>query len=121
MIQQKPNFFLAGAAKSGTSSLFHYLNEHPQIYMSAVKEPHYLCYHHFPAKFTGPGDEGFSQGVIRTLEKYEALFREVKHEPIIGEAPVYYLYCPDTAKVIKEFNPDAKVVLVLRNPVDRAF
>lgn len=118
---QKPNFFLAGAAKSGTSSLFHYLNEHPQIYMSPVKEPHYLCHHHFPEQFSGPGDEGFSHGVIRTLRDYEALFEPVTNESVIGEASVYYLYYPDTAKLIKEFNPEAKVVLILRNPVQRAY
>jgi len=89
--------------------------------MSPVKEPHYLCHHHLPETFSGPGDEGFSHGVVRSLPKYEQLFTRVNQESIVGEASVYYLYYPDTAERIKEFNPDAKVILILRNPVDRAF
>lgn len=89
--------------------------------MSPVKEPHYLCHHHFPETFSGPGDEGFSRGVIRSLQNYEELFYHVSTESIIGEASVYYLSFPDTAERIKEFNPEAKVILVLRNPVDRTY
>lgn len=89
--------------------------------MSTIKEPHYLCSHHFPPEFTGPGDEGFSRNIVRTREAYMELFRETGGASVVGDASVYYLYFPDTAHRIKALNPDAKVIIILRNPVDRAF
>jgi len=118
---KKPNFFIVGAAKSGTSSLFHYLDLHPDIYMSAIKEPHYFCHDYFPAHFTGPGDEGFSENRIRTTDDYMKLFEPGIRATIRGEGSVYYAYYPEIAERIYEFNPESKVVLILRNPVDRAF
>ncbi|SFU31632.1 sulfotransferase family protein [Alicyclobacillus macrosporangiidus] len=116
-----PNFFIIGSAKAGTSSLQQYLSQHPQVFMSAIKEPHYLCAEHFPPKFTGPGDEGFSEHITRTREQYLSLFAKADGYRVIGEASVYYLSFPSTAQRIKELNPAAKLVAVLRNPVDRAF
>ena len=120
-IPSVPNMFIAGSAKAGTSSLYHYLSQHPDVYMSAIKEPHYLCSHHFPSKFSGPGDEGFSGNIVRTRDAYMELFRNTGGAKIVGDASVYYLYYPDTAERIKAWNPDAKVIIILRNPVDRAF
>ena len=116
-----PNFFIVGAAKSGTSSLFHYLDSHPDVFMSRVKEPHYLCSDFFPDDFTGPGDEGFSENTCRNREDYLQLFESGASVPVRGEASVYYLLYPGVAERIHELNPDAKIVMVLRNPVDRAF
>jgi hypothetical protein len=121
ILKPKANFFIAGAAKSGTSSLFHYLNLHPDVYMSSIKEPHYFCHDSFPDRFTGPGDEGFSQNRIRTLEDYTRLFDPGKNVLIRGEGSVYYLYFPEVAERIYEYNPNAKLVFILRNPVERAF
>lgn len=120
-MSKKPNFFIAGAAKSGTSSLFHYLELHPDIFMSSIKEPHYFCHDYFPEHFTGPGDEGFSENRIRTMNDYMKLFEPGSQALIRGEGSVYYLYFPDIAKRIFKFNPKSKIVLILRNPVDRAF
>ncbi|MCL6548413.1 MAG: sulfotransferase [Alicyclobacillus sp.] len=117
----KPNFFIVGAAKAGTSSLYQYLRQHPDVYMSPVKEPHYLCHHHFPEVFRGPGDREFSDHVIRDEEAYLNLFRGAGDRRVIGEASVFYLYYPDTGERIRALNPNAKVVAVLRNPVDRAY
>ena len=75
----KPNFFIVGAAKSGTSSLFYYLELHPDVYMSPIKEPHYFAHEYFPHKFTGPGDEGFSDNRIRDLDDYLKLFSSGKN------------------------------------------
>lgn len=115
----QPNLFIVGAAKSGTTSLFAYLQQHPDVYMSPIKEPHYLCSHHFPDPFTGPGDEDL--GVIRTESEYRQLFAGGEGAPVTAEASVYYLFFPDTAEKIKEWNPDAKIIIMLRDPVDRAF
>lgn len=120
-MDSRPNFFIAGAAKSGTTSLHHYVSFHPQVYMSEIKEPHYFCNDQFPHEFSGPGDQGFSRNRLRTLEQYIQLFEAGKDMTIRGESSVYYLYFPHVAERIYQFNPDAKIVLVLRNPADRAF
>ncbi len=116
-----PNFFIAGAAKSGTTSLFHYVRQHPDVFMSRVKEPHYFCVPDFPERFEGPGDQGFNDNTMRTLEDYMALFDGVQNERVVGEASVYYLTFPQVATRIHKFNPDAKIVFILRNPVERAY
>lgn len=120
-MDNKPNFFIAGAAKSGTTSLFHYASLHPDVYMSEIKEPHYFCHENFPPVFAGPGDEGFSENRLRTMKDYLKLFTPGQNARIRGEGSVYYIYFPEVAERLYEFNPQAKVVLVLRNPVDRAF
>ncbi|GMA48836.1 hypothetical protein GCM10025857_01930 [Alicyclobacillus contaminans] len=116
-----PNLFLVGAAKSGTSSLYHYLRRHPDVFVSPVKEPHYLCHQWFPASFTGPGDEGFQANTVRDERQYQALFSAGEGYRVVGEASVYYLYFPDTAERIHALNPHAKIIVILRNPVDRAY
>ena len=118
---QRPNFFVAGAAKSGTSSLFHYLGAHPDVYKSPSKEPHFFCSQHFPERFTGPGDEGFSRDTVRDEAAYRRLFSGADAFTAAGEASVYYLLYPDVAECIQAWNPQAKIILLLRNPVDRAF
>lgn len=116
-----PNFFIVGAAKSGTSSLFHYVGLHPDVYMSPIKEPHYFAHDYFPEKFTGPGDEGFSENRARNLNDYLRLFDGAAKAQVRGEGSVYYLYFPGIAQQLYEFNPHAKIIIILRNPVDRAF
>ncbi|MFD1676145.1 sulfotransferase domain-containing protein [Alicyclobacillus fodiniaquatilis] len=118
---KKPNFFIAGAAKCGTTSLFRYIEMHPDVFMSRVKEPHYFCSHHFPERFVGPGDQGFNDNTMRTFEAYQALFDPVEDQKIIGEASVYYLNFLDVAQKIYDFNPSSKVIIILRNPIERAF
>lgn len=120
-LSNHPNFFIVGSAKAGTSSLFHYLELHDGVYMSPIKEPHFFCSNSFPDQFTGPGDEGFSQNRLRNLDDYLELFDAGKDVPIRGEGSVYYLYFPDVAERLHQFNPSTKIVIVLRNPVDRAY
>ncbi|WP_353686678.1 sulfotransferase [Thermodesulfovibrio sp. 3462-1] len=114
-----PNFFIVGAQKAGTTSLYEYLKEHPEIYMSPVKEPHYfakdLDYENMRR------DMKRTTIFIRTLEEYLELFNGVKNEKAIGEASPSYLYSKVAAYEIKKFNPDAKVIMILRDPVERAY
>lgn len=117
----RPNFYIVGAAKCGTSSLFHYLDLHPDVYMSPMKEPHYFCDNYFPDNFAGPGDDGFSRNRIRAIDEYLRLFEAGSHAKIRGEGSVYYIYFNSIAERLLEFNPEAKVVIVLRNPVQRAY
>ncbi len=118
-----PNFLVIGAPKTGTSSLYHYLNQHPQIYMSSNKEPHFFAFEGKRPDFCGPGDEGawINRGSVPELPAYEALFDGVSDEKAIGEASTMYLYLPQAAPRIRQYIPDAKLIAILRHPVDRAY
>ncbi len=114
-----PNFFIIGAAKSGTSSLYMYLKQHPEIYMSPIKEPHYFSFDNVSKHTKGPGDP--IHKAITNFDKYQSLFDNVTTEKAIGEASTSYLYRPEAPIRIYEILPEAKFIAILRNPVDRAF
>lgn len=116
-----PNFLIIGPAKSATTSLYHYLNQHPQIYMSPVKEPRFFAYEGEKPAFAGPGDEFFANSSITDIDSYRALFTGVKDEVAIGEASPNYLYLPKAANRIRHHIPDAKLIAILRNPAERAY
>lgn len=101
--------FIVGAAKAGTTSLWYILKQHPQIFMPEDllnKEPSYF------SNLTGMRDE----------REYLALFSQATgNEKFIGEASTAYLTDPGSAKRISEFDPDAKIIILLRNPVFRAY
>lgn len=116
---KKPNLFIVGHPRSGTTSLYNYLKEHPEIYMSPVKEPHYFC-----KDFHSECDNFFNDKSIfvkfpyRTEKEYLSLFKKAKNELVIGEASATYLYSKVAAKEIYEFNPDAKIMMIFREPID---
>jgi hypothetical protein len=114
-----PNFMIIGAAKSGTSSLYMYLKQHPEIYMSPVKEPHFFSFDDESKLTKGPGDP--IHKAITNFDEYQALFDNVTNEKAIGEASTSYLYRPEAPKRIHAMLPDTKLIIILRNPVDRAF
>lgn len=117
-----PNFLVLGAAKSGTSSLHHYLKQHPQIYMSRTKETYFFALEGQKVDFQGPGDqEAINRPAITDIEGYLAQFRGVSSELAIGEAATMYLYSPTALARIRHHIPDAKLIAILRNPVDRAY
>lgn len=116
-----PNFLIIGAAKSGTTALYHYLRQHPQVYMCPQKETNFFAYGERKVRFTGPRDANDSDFIITTLERYEEQFAAVSDELAVGEASPWYLYSAEAAANIQRRIPDAKLVTVLRNPVDRAF
>lgn len=116
-----PNFLILGAAKSGTTALYHYLINHPEIYMSPKKETNFFTFEGQKASFRGPGDNALNNASITELGLYKALFNKVKNEKAIGEASPLYLYDKDTPKKIKKHIPNAKLIIMLRNPADRAF
>lgn len=117
-----PNFFLVGAAKSGTTAVHVYLIQHPEIYMSYLKEPKYLSItaNRFP--HNGPGDKKVDDGIIKSRDEYLNLFKETVNEKVIGESSADYLYFHNSViPLIKTMSPDAKILIMLRNPVDRAY
>jgi len=107
-----PNFFIVGAPKAGTTSLWAYLNEIPGIYMSPVKEPEYFSEAH--------DDAGFPRKRLNE-EQYLSLFNGVKDEKIIGEASTGYLVDPKALFSIHDINPTAYILISLRDPVERLF
>jgi hypothetical protein len=116
-----PNFLIIGAAKSGTTALYYYLKQHPQIYMSPVKEPRFFAYEGEQWAFCGPGDQRIIDSSITDIHSYQLLFRDVSNETAIGEASPVYLCSPKAAERIQCYIPDVKLIAILRNPVDRAY
>jgi hypothetical protein len=106
----KPDFFIVGAPKCGTTALYTYLAAHPGIFMSPVKEPYHFC-----------GDLRLGLPRIADRDDYLALFASARAEQLAGEASVWYLYSTKAARSIREFNPAAKIVAILRSPVDMLF
>jgi hypothetical protein len=104
-----PNFFIIGAPKCGTTALYSYLKEHPQIYLSELKEPH----------FFNDTDEGRN---FTEQDDYLKLFEPAgEQHRAVGEASVFYLYSKSAVKKIHQFNPAAKLIVMLRHPVDMFF
>jgi hypothetical protein len=108
-----PNFFIVGAGKAGTTSLYEYLRLSAGVYMSPVKEPYY---------FTPYANSSiFPYYVYRNRREYLNLFKAVKDEKAIGEASTPYLWDKEAAKRIQDVVPDARIIIILRDPVSRAF
>jgi len=139
MIDKKaPNFFVIGVVKGGTTSLYHYLEQHPEVYMPPVKETN-----HFAVNDINHGkflpeyamdvrvdmDAYIASGMKRKIHiahvdeerHYIALFQGVDQEIAKGEVSNSYMICPSAAKAIHDFNPYAKNIVVLRNPISRVW
>jgi len=112
-----PNFIIIGASRSGTTSLYHYLRQHPEIYMSPIKETNYFA---FDSEFKYKPDEQ-NKFRIRSFDDYIKLFKHAKLERAIGEASPRYLSTPLSARRIHNLLPDIKLIAILRNPVDRIY
>ena len=102
-----PNFFIVGAARSGTTSLDRYLSQHPEIYITPRKETHFFAADLFPPCFKGPGDERLNRLLIRDEDQYAQLFAGATGAKAIGESSAFYLCFPGTAERIAQAVPDA--------------
>jgi len=108
-LKHKPNFFIVGAPKCGTTALSVYLQTHPNIFITSPKEPHFFA-------------EEFHIPKITTWSEYLSLFETVKPQhKIIGEASVHYLCSELALSKIYQYNPNAKIIVMLRNPVDLVY
>lgn len=107
-----PNFLIVGAPKAGTTSLYDYLRPHPEIFMPALKEPRFFCYR---------GQDNLHRYPVRSLAEYEALFDPVTDEKAVGEATPFYFEVEGTAARIHAVVPEARIVVALREPVERAY
>lgn len=115
-----PNFIVLGAGKAGTQSIYNYLMDHPSIYMSPTKETNFFALYGQPPDFQGPPDP-INRYSISDLNKYRAQFAGVTTETAIGEISPLYLYSPKAPRRIQETLPAVKLIVMLRNPVDRAY
>ena len=106
----KPNFFIIGAPKAGTTALYTYLSEHPHVYMSMMKEPHFFATD-FP---------NLRARACSTLDDYLKLFADAKPEcyQAVGEASVHYIHSAEAVRNICNFDPEAKLIAMLRHPAD---
>jgi hypothetical protein len=120
--RRPPDFFLVGAPKAGTSALHAALKQHPELFLSRVKEPkYYMCGDSPPPAYRGPGDAHSNQEWIWQRDRYLALFDAAPPGTLRGESTPFYLYSRDARRRIHADNPDAKLIAVLRDPVDRAY
>lgn len=120
----KPNFLIIGSPKCGTTSLYHYLGQHPNIEFSKVKEPKYFSFKdlnlNFNKKSTKIALEQLKNSTIKDIDSYLELFSGLNSQ-YIGEASPNYFHFEPAAKNIFEFNPDMKMIVILRNPIDRLY
>ena len=116
-----PQFFIAGVPKAGTTGLYAALVRHPQLYLPAVKEPKFFLSDGRPPRRGGPGDVQTYQEHVWRRADYEALFDAAPATAVRGEATPFYLYDRSAHQRIRRLVPDAKFILVLRDPVDRAY
>lgn len=120
--RRPPDFFLLGVPKAGTTALHAALTQHPDLYLSPVKEPkYYLCGDAPPPAYRGPGDAHSQQEWVWRRDDYLALFDGAPEGALRGESTPFYLYHRDARRRIAEDAPAARLVVVLRDPVDRAY
>lgn len=116
-----PNFLVIGPPKAATTALHAALAEHPQLYLSPVKEPRFfLTDGSPPPRSGGPGDVQTYQEYVWRRSDYEELFAEAPPSTLCGESSPFYLHDLDAQGRISRLLPEAKLIAVLRDPVDRA-
>ena len=134
---KKVNLFVVGAAKSGTTALYHFLNLHPEIFLSPIKEPHYFSKDIRFSKFSDNYrnrnyfdlEKYFAKEVlefkqiafIEDSKHYESLFKNSSSEKYLGEVSNGYLISKKAYKEIYKYNKNSKIIMILRNPLERAF
>jgi len=113
-----PSFYIVGAMKSGTSSLYSYLRRHPEVFLPAMKEPHYFLSH-----LGGPNADGCmptDENCIGDQPRYRNLYRNASSVAAVGDASTSYLCDENAARNIHAVRPDAQIIVMLRDPVERA-
>jgi hypothetical protein len=116
-VKSQPNFVIAGAMRSGTSTLYELLRQHPDVFMSPVKEPDYFAFDGVPPGFLVDGS-----APVTSRTEYDALFADHERERRVGEASHNYLYYSDTAAPrIHDDLGQVELIFILRHPVERAF
>ena len=118
----RPDFLIMGAPKAGTTALHAALTRHPDVFMSSPKEPKYwMCDDAPPPHFRGPGDQHSQQEWVWRKADYERLFEPAPATSVRGESTPFYLWHRAAQRRISEQLPDARLIAVVRDPIDRAY
>jgi hypothetical protein len=117
-----PDALIIGAPKAGTSALHAALAQHPQVYASPVKEPkYYMCWDAPPPAYRGPGDSHSQKEWVWRRGDYTALFEAAPPDSVRLESTPFYLSLPSARRRIAEELPHAKLIVIVRDPIDRAY
>jgi len=118
-----PSFLVAGAARSGTTGLVEGLRAHPKVFVTQPKEPHYFALHGTQSRFTGPGDDAtINRVAVTDRESYLGLYPREHNYTALGDGSVSTLfYYEKSVPEILAVNPEMRIILLLRNPADRAY
>ena len=120
---QKPNFLIIGLARSGTTSLYHYLRQHPDIFLPSIKEPKFFSGRNIQYPHKGKGDDIVDNSRILNVQEYYSLFNNSNGEKAIGEASSDYFYHIRNCykDILTELGNETKIILCLRDPYERSF
>lgn len=124
MFKPNINLFIVGAAKSGTTSLYHYLNQHESVFFPQVKEPNYYSniFSEDKQAYKKPKPNKFyHHKIINSKKEYFLLYKGSESYSIVGDASPSYLWDLNSAARIHKDFPNAKIIIILRNPIQRAF
>lgn len=119
-MDHSPDFLIIGAARAGTTALHAYLRQHPDIFMPEAKELNYFAYAGRDLNVQGPGAD-FINNAITDGAAYAAHFAPARPGQVTGEASPLYLYEPDAPGNIATMAPEAKLIVILRNPIEQAY
>jgi hypothetical protein len=120
-VSRLPNFIIAGVPKAGTTSLFYYLRQHPDVFLPVRKELHYFSYEYLEKNSNGPGDKVILSSLCKTRKEYESHYKGVRDERMIGEVSPSYVYYSDVSERILAELGRIKIVIILRNPIQKAY
>ncbi|MGH7553532.1 MAG: sulfotransferase [Longimicrobiales bacterium] len=116
-----PNFLIIGAVRSGTSSLYQYVRQHPEVFVSKVKEPTFFRFVDADLPSGVPGADWLQENAVTTRREYEALFTTAAGARAIGEGSATYLSDPEVPARIQATIPGVRLVAILRDPAERAY
>jgi hypothetical protein len=116
-----PDFLVIGAPKAGTTALYRALERHPEVFMTQPKEPTFFSYAGTPPRFAGPGGANYSKMFEHDEQRYRQMFASFPPHAVVGEASVLYLTCERAPEVAARYVPDARLIAILRHPVERAY
>lgn len=116
-----PNFLIIGAPKAGTTTLNFVLEQHPQVFMCPVKEAGFFWAYGTDVHLQGQGYEKLLNRLVTDPDAYRELFKGSSGKKAVGESSVRYLASPQSPELIHRFIPDARLIVSLRQPADRAF
>lgn len=114
-----PNFLIIGAGRAGTTSIYHYLRQHPDVFMSSIKETNFFAYR----ALSDPSSETARSASfpVRSLEEYQTLFGGASGARAIGEASPRYMAVGRTVEEIADVLPEARLIAILRDPIERGY